>query len=250
MKKITLLSRLTLSAGLALGALSSAGCGAEDGISPDAVGSPGASSEQFLEDTGTPEQDEAMSMAKDGKADILGIVGTVCGVVNVVQGISDSKATEWKAMPSGGSLTSGGLFDLLDTHANSYVKYGERDWGINLVWSSSAPGNVAKLVKAGGGTLKYGDRVALNFKSGGYVKYESRRWGINLVWSSTPVYEWEVRGGTTGNAVPKGTAVRLFNATENDNLVYCRRPVGINLGWAKDCTDVPGIGRTRTGYCP
>jgi len=31
-------------------------------------------------------------------------------------------------------------------------------------------------------------------------------------------------------------------------VIYAR--VGINLGWAKDCTDVPRAGRLRTGYCP
>jgi hypothetical protein len=226
------------------------GCGADATTDQQPVG------DQYLEDTGTPEEDavleaQAQSLSADGnKADIL---GTLCGVVNVVQGLSDAKATEFKIGHTAGTVTSGARTSLLDTYNNSHVKYGSRTWGINLVWQSSEPLNSFDVQKAGGGTVRYGDKVALRFEGGGFVKYGDRRFGINLTWVSSNAtdkpYEWEIRGGATGTAVPKNTKVRLFNSAANDNLVYCARPTGINLAWAKDCSDIPTKGRYRTGYC-
>jgi hypothetical protein len=231
---------------LALGTLLAFGCAP----TAEEVNDPQSSDPAFMEDLGTPEQDQALpEIPSDAKEDFFGTLTTACGVVDAIQGISDTKATEWRVDPSGRTVYSSSTYSLFDTYNSRYVKYGERTYGINLVWSSTAPSNI-RLERSGGGFVRYGDRVAIHVNDGGYVKYGSRTWGINLVWSSSPVYEWEVRGGTVGTVVPTGTKVRLFNAAENDNLVYCARPVGINLAWAKDCTDIPGLGRYRTGYCP
>jgi hypothetical protein len=185
---------------------------------------------------------------------VIGILTTICGVKNSVQGIPDSKATEFELGQTGGTLKSGDKVSLFDSYNKSFVKYGERTSGINLTWDSKDPLRNIELHKPGGGVIRYGDKVAIRVDGGGFLKYGDRRWGIKLNWVSSNAsekpYEWEVRGGETGQPVPKNKPVRLFNTVENDNVVYCRRPWGINLAWAKDCADVPIKGRLRTDYCP
>ena len=194
----------------------------------------------FQEDTGT-------------TADVLRLSGadksTDSASLTCATGISDSSATEWELLPGPGSVASGTAYSLRDSYGGNYLKYGVRDSGINLVWSSSPPSGVS-IERAGGGIINYGEAVAIKVTGGGYLKYQTRSSGINLVWSSTPLYEWEVDGGTIGTALPRGTRVRLFNRTTSDNMVYCQRPTGINLAWAKDCTNIPFVGRVRTDYCP
>lgn len=243
---------------LALGsaAVLAYGCGA------DVVADEQPAGAQFMEDTGTAEEDEALeaqaqSLALDVSSEpdeYKGIISTVCGVANSVMGISDADATEFELGQTDGTLESGEKTSLFDTFNKSFVRYGKRAMGINLTWSSKEPAGNIELHKATPGVINYGDKVAIRVNEGGFLKYGKRSTGINLNWVSSNTtekpYEWEVRGGTAGTPVPTNTRVRLFNTVENDNLVYCRRPTGINLGWAKDCTTVPKVGRLRTGYCP
>ncbi|HVH43764.1 MAG TPA: hypothetical protein VM925_15525 [Labilithrix sp.] len=237
-------------------AVVAAGCGAD--VSPDAQ----TSGDELMEDTG-PVEDEAtlderaQSLELDALSqpdDESNLIGEVCGVANVVKGISDSDSAEFELGQTDGTLTSGAKTSLFDAKNKGYVQYGKRSLGINLTWSSSEPKGNIELHKAGGGVINYGDKVAIRVNNGGFLKYGSRTVGINLNWVSSNTsqkpYEWEVRGGTPGTPVGKNSPVRLFNTVENDNLVYCRRPTGINLGWAKDCANIPGVGRVRTGYCP
>jgi hypothetical protein len=123
-----------------------------------------------------------------------------------------------------------------------YVKYGEREYGINLVWTPSQfEGNVRFARPSGAaGPLKYGERVAISVDRGGFLKYGDRDYGINLVWSRAPVYEWEVRGDAANSQWPGATtrtekAVALYNTTRADYLAYCGRDYGIDLRWASDC---------------
>lgn len=235
------------------------GCSADASIDEPATDTP-----SMLEpEEGQDEEDAELTVQALGQEEaredqvqspLLGALTKICGVKDVVQGISDSKATEFELGQTAGTLTSGGKVSLFDTHNKRYVKYGKRSTGINLEWSSSDPKANIELHKDGGGPIRYGDKVAIRVEGGGFLKYGDRRWGIKLLWvssnTSSKPYEWEVRGGTAGQPVPMNTPVRLFNTVENDNLVYCRRPWGINLAWAKDCSDVPVKGRLRTNYCP
>jgi hypothetical protein len=158
--------------------------------------------------------------------------------------VSNASATEWifrgvsttEVLP----LYPNTALNLFDAHYGNYVKYGSRDYGINLVWGSAPTNNVRFLRAAGSGPLRFGDTIAVHIASGGYVKYGSRTWGINLVWSSSPVYEWQVEGGTVGQVVYTNQRVRLVNRTERSGMVYCRRPTGINLAWQDNCTEALG----------
>ncbi len=237
-------------------AIAVAGCGM------DATDDEPAGAMSSLEDTGTVEEELALQQADelecrgepaDDKA-AAAVIATVCGVANSVQGIPESDATEFEIGQVDGPLESGEKVSLLNTVNNGYIKYGKRNLGINLVWSSAEPAGNIEVHSPDGGPILYGEKVAIRVNDGGFLKYGHRKIGINLNWVSSNApekpFEWEVRGGTSGAPVAKNTKVRLFNTVENDYLVYCRRPTGINLGWAKDCAAVPSLGRVRTGYCP
>jgi hypothetical protein len=123
-----------------------------------------------------------------------------------------------------------------------YVKYGEREYGINLVWTPSQFEGNFRFARPSGsaGPLKYGERVAISVDKGGYLKYGDREYGINLVWSSAPVYEWEIRGEAANGQWPGATirterVVALYNTTRADYLAHCEREYGIDLRWASDC---------------
>ena len=116
----------------------------------------------------------------------------------------------------------------------SHVRYGERTFGINLVWGSysaqwtfkpKAPPNVRDHRRR---AMQLGEPVAIyNSVTRQYLVYGERTWGINLVWSRTPHYEWSVERDADGD-------VGLYNSDARDHLVYGRRGTGINLRWLKD----------------
>jgi hypothetical protein len=116
----------------------------------------------------------------------------------------------------------------------SYLRYGSRSYGINLVWSQSPdPGNI-RFDSLSGGDLRSGDFMAVRVDGGGYLKYGERSFGINLVWSATPVYEWRVFGeGRANGALLTSSSGRvgLYNTRTGAYLVYGTRSWGINLVW-------------------
>jgi hypothetical protein len=118
------------------------------------------------------------------------------------------------------------------------LAYGERSFGINLVWRDCAeiPANIRFVRRDYSHTsVRFYERLALWVAGGGYIRYGKREWGINLVWSSTPVFEWVIRGGSTGTRVHFGSRVSLWNTTRRDDVKYCKRRWGINLRWTSDC---------------
>ena len=134
-------------------------------------------------------------------------------------------------------IRSGHGYGLRNTEVNRYVVYGQREWGINLVWRTAFWwGMWFQRQNQRGNPIHYGDTVALAFAHGGeYVRYHDRTWGINLVWSQTPVYEWRLTGGPTGSEVQYGNVFSLFNQTANAHVVHCDRVWGISLSWDDSC---------------
>ena len=135
--------------------------------------------------------------------------------------------------PSGQQLSDGAGVRLVNVTNGDILAYGDREYGINLVWQNVDGQENLRFYKSGGGLIRYGDRVALYVQGGGYVKYGSREYGINLVWSSTRVYDWEIFGGTPGAPVVTGSQYfhGLRNTTVQDAVVYGARKYGINLVW-------------------
>jgi hypothetical protein len=140
--------------------------------------------------------------------------------------------------PSGDQARSGETFRLVNRTYRHAIIYGERTYGINLVWTApSGPGNVFFARQgASGQPLVYGARVAIHVADGGYLRYGVRKYGINLVWSSSPVYEWEIRGGPTGSPVRWGHIIGLWNSVIKQYVHYGSRLFGINLVWYSGST--------------
>jgi hypothetical protein len=122
-------------------------------------------------------------------------------------------------------------YNLVNMKVSEDLAYGERRWGINLVWDDpGGPGNIRFQRPSGTNEpLKNDELVAINVRGGGFLKYESRSVGINLGWSSKPVYEWQIKGASGNVQMPQ--PVQLFNTKEQDFMIYGERPLGINLRW-------------------
>jgi hypothetical protein len=136
-------------------------------------------------------------------------------------------------------LTAGNTYELRNTEVGRYVIYGEREYGINLVWSTSSNRDVffAHVDPPQGAPVLFGEPVAIAVADGGYLKYQARDYGINLVWTDERVEEWELRGGNDGALIPyEGNRFSLYNRVADDYLVYCVRSYGINLRWSEDCS--------------
>jgi hypothetical protein len=153
-----------------------------------------------------------------------------------VASAADRDVKDWQFRGAGTQVQAGTGYTLYNVTDKENVRYGDRKWGINLVWDKKNDLKNIKLVAQGNatGAIKYGDKVAIHVEKGGYLKYQKRDYGINIVWSTAPVYEFVVTGGAKGTAVPTNATVGLYNAVENDFLVYAERPVGINIRWYKD----------------
>ena len=191
--------------------------------------SPPPGVDPFAEDT--KDNSAIQSLFPDGQQASVAPVGNASATEHVFRFVSTTEAVP---------IYSSSYLNLYDTYNSRYVKYESRDWGINLGWSTTQPRNIRFLRAGGAGPLRFGDVIAINIASGGYVKYGSRTWGINLVWSSAPAYEWQIEGGTPGQLVYTNQRVRLVNRIEGNGLVYCRRPVGVNLAWQDNCTEALG----------
>lgn len=147
--------------------------------------------------------------------------------------VSRTDAQQWSLGSRAPSLNVGYSFKNLVNTSN--VRYGERTFGINLVWGSysaqwtfmpQAPPNVRDHRR---GPLSADAKVAIyNSTKRAYLVYGSQTWGINLTWSRTPSYQWKVATD------PSTGATSLYNTVNGDYVVYGERPTGINLRWLKD----------------
>jgi len=136
-------------------------------------------------------------------------------------------------------LTAGNTYELKNETFGHYVVYGEREYGINLVWADSSNRDVFFAHAFGqpsGTPVLYGEPIAIAVADGGYLKYHPRDYGINLVWTNERETEWELRGGTDGEQIPyANNRFSLYNRIARDYVVYCQRTYGINLRWSQDC---------------
>jgi hypothetical protein len=131
-------------------------------------------------------------------------------------------------------------YELMNLTAQQVIKYGERTDGIDLVWDRNVGLANVKFEQdpetAGG--IYEGRATAIHVLNGGYLRYGEQTRGINLVWSQSPVYEWQIMPGEPPeprDRVRSLDRIGLYNTKTQDYVIYCERPHGINLRWAKDC---------------
>ena len=139
-----------------------------------------------------------------------------------------------------GDVQAGITYSLQNKSLPNVVKYGSRDYGINLIWGPPnirQEGDIRFEPQVGSGSIKQGQVVAIYLEKGGYLFYKSRKYGINLDFARTPQFEWELRPNPLEprDAVQLKKTIGLYNRVVRDYVVYCRRSSGINLGWARDC---------------
>ncbi len=162
----------------------------------------------------------------------------------------DVKAREW-TLEGSGPIVPGHEYSLKTSrNQDKRLVYGVRDYGVNLNWSDKPQAAISFRRSSGSSaSIKYGETVALHVKGGNWLYYKSRTWGINLDFSSDPKYEWEILGEKPDTAVQAGVPLALYNAVEKDMVVYCSRPVGINLRWGTDCEEwFAGIDNATKDY--
>ena len=127
-------------------------------------------------------------------------------------------------------------YDLFNAKIGEALVYGERRWGINLVWGDSQTSDNVRFARQGGSRdpLKYAQRVAIHIRKGGWLVYKKRDVGINLGWSDSPKFEWRIDGGDAKDNVVLPGLIALHNSVEDDWLMYVPRDFGINLRWSAD----------------
>lgn len=139
-----------------------------------------------------------------------------------------------------GNVLPGVTYSLQNKSNPNIVKYGSREYGINLVWGTPnirQEGDIRIEPQQGSGPIKQGQVVAIHVVKGGYLYYKSRKYGINLDFARTAQFEWELRPNPLEprDAVPLKKSFGLYNRVVRDYVVYCNREHGINLAWARDC---------------
>lgn len=155
---------------------------------------------------------------------------------------SDYSNREWLVTKTCSSATpcpvrSQDVIGLFNNHKKSWIKYGSREYGVNLVWSSTANRSIRfELPGNSEDALTYGTSFAIKVGAAGYLKYEARDYGINLAWSNTPVYEWRLAGGPAESVLYQNQPFGLVNLTVGSSAVHCPRDYGIDLKWRHDCS--------------
>ncbi len=150
---------------------------------------------------------------------------------------------EWRVTggPGVSQINNAEAYWLFSNNNDQYIKYGSREYGINLVWSPYFPQRNVRFMRqpnsGNTGPLKYDEPLAMYVDGGGFVKYGSRSHGIDLVWSTTPSYEWRIKPqfANAGEVInPYHYWMGLFNTAKNASLHYGTREYGINLDWRTD----------------
>ena len=148
---------------------------------------------------------------------------------------------QWELLGTPGEVMPGAGYTLRNRINDRSVRYGEREYGINLVWDRAADLANVTLVRSGADDdpVRFGEPLAVRVRGGGYLRYQEREYGINLVWSDGPVYEWMVGGRYLAGPVRLRQRFRIVNLEHGDYLAYGVRDFGINLRW---WSDVGGYG--------
>jgi hypothetical protein len=141
---------------------------------------------------------------------------------------------EWKFYGESPWVDSWKWYSTYNTYVGKYLKYGHRDYGLDLFFHEVGQ-YIFKYERQGGGDVYYGDYVAIRVGNWGYLYYAPQPYGygFDLKFSNYPRYEWVIGGGY--GKVATGTKVSLHNLYRHDYMVWCKRSYGINLSWAGEC---------------
>ena len=150
-------------------------------------------------------------------------------------------AIQWmiKGEKEGEKIANNKKYQLFNMSHGAALKHETRPIGPNLKWlaGNSTTMNLT-IKKKDGSPIRYGDTVALHIKPYGWLRYKKQPRGVNLSDDdNNPHYIWVIKGSADKKLLVTGMPFALFNTTENNDLIYCVRTWGINLGWqdTSDC---------------
>ncbi|HEX6685166.1 MAG TPA: VCBS repeat-containing protein [Candidatus Limnocylindrales bacterium] len=151
-------------------------------------------------------------------------------------------AKQWTGLSS----ANDGTGRLHNHNGEADVVYGDRDWGVNLVWADTS---LWRVQAQGGPNLMKGQAVAIRVWGGGWLRKGHQTFGVDLVLDSNPSYEWYVlsesnshpTSGSTmsGDPLGQGGHFALWNSTAGEYLVHGSQTWGINLKWWSEAGSEP-----------
>src|SRR5215470_13715800 len=137
-------------------------------------------------------------------------------------------------------------YNLKNFKTRKFLQHEKQTFGINLGWTDDAePQTAARVARwffarkgSGNEPIRYGEVIAMGFGgSPSFVKHEVRDVGVNLGWSESPVFEWQLLGGKTGDPIKAGAdAVAIFNQKADECLIFFDRTAGGDIGWPSSKT--------------
>jgi hypothetical protein len=156
-----------------------------------------------------------------------------------------TQPAQWVMTTGSGEVKSGTAYRLCNDQSKECLGYKKQGSGIDLSWHGAGSDYPAKMVKPGGGTIKYGDSVAIfvGTSDNSFLCYEKRSFGINIVWRKAACHEWKVvapPGAADGQPLTVGAPFKLNNTVVKDDMVRCARTKsggkGAWLKWGRDCS--------------
>jgi hypothetical protein len=142
-------------------------------------------------------------------------------------------------------------YNVKNAKIRKFLQYEEQKLGINLGWTDDAePSTGLKVARfffarsAGNGEpIRFGETIAMGYgRSPSFLHYEHRTVGINLGWSGSPVFEWQVWGGKSGQPVNVREYFAIYNTKaeadlgKGEFLIFFDRTVGGDIGWPSSQT--------------
>ncbi len=146
-------------------------------------------------------------------------------------------------------------YNLKNSRTRKFLQWERQSFGINLGWTDDAePATATKVSRwflsrrtSDQNPVRYGETLALGYgKDPSFIRYEERTFGINLGWAQSPVFEWQLLGGETGQPVHSGEWLAIYNKRAADCLIYFDRTVGADIGWPSSQTWTDQLGDVLT----
>jgi len=146
-------------------------------------------------------------------------------------------------------------YNLKNSRTRKFLQWEEQSFGINLGWTDNAdPSTAVKVSRwfltrqtSQQAPVRYGESIALGYgKAPSFIRYEERTFGINLGWSDSPVFEWKLLGGRTGQPVRSGDWLAIYNKRAGDCLIHFDRTAGGDVGWPSSQTWTDQLGDVLT----
>jgi hypothetical protein len=148
---------------------------------------------------------------------------------------------QWTLTPKNLGQPLGATPYTLGNDTGGTLRYGNRVFGVDLVWGGgalqwelrhSSPTNVTDHR-----TIPATESVALyNRATRRYLASGFQRFGVDLVWVTTPRYQWRAY---EGQDISGNVRVKLYNTIRSAYLIYGHQTFGPNLTFSPGPYTIP-----------